>query len=219
MESTAAVLARSFALMLKDPPSGAQAAQPPLSLPFEHHRGNRSSAMRSRTECRPVSKVGRYCPSTSKVDARVGAERRVRRAQSRPSISRRWPRELTSVGSSVGGEWVVFVRGGDHGSNWDDGCLCKCGPAARSPPSRRPVVPFASRSCWATATAVAARPCCSVLLPERDRRRWLVPIPTGRSPQSPSSPPTGRAAMRRGRRTGRAWAFVSGSAATNRGTN
>jgi len=29
--------------------------------------------------------------------------------------------ELTSVGLSADGRWVVYVRGGDHGSNWDDG--------------------------------------------------------------------------------------------------
>jgi Tol biopolymer transport system component/acetyl esterase/lipase len=28
--------------------------------------------------------------------------------------------ELTSVSLSADGQWVVFVRGGDHGSNWDD---------------------------------------------------------------------------------------------------
>ena len=28
--------------------------------------------------------------------------------------------ELSSVSISVDGRWVVFVRGGDHGSNWDD---------------------------------------------------------------------------------------------------
>lgn len=29
--------------------------------------------------------------------------------------------ELTSLAVSADGRWVVFVRGGDHGSNWDDG--------------------------------------------------------------------------------------------------
>ena len=29
--------------------------------------------------------------------------------------------ELTSVAVSANGQWVVYVRGGDHGSNWDDG--------------------------------------------------------------------------------------------------
>ncbi len=29
--------------------------------------------------------------------------------------------ELTSVAVSDNGQWVVYVRGGDHGSNWDDG--------------------------------------------------------------------------------------------------
>lgn len=29
--------------------------------------------------------------------------------------------EITSLSISDDGQWVVFVRGGDHGSNWDDG--------------------------------------------------------------------------------------------------
>jgi dipeptidyl aminopeptidase/acylaminoacyl peptidase len=29
--------------------------------------------------------------------------------------------EITSLHISADGKWVVFVRGGDHGSNWDDG--------------------------------------------------------------------------------------------------
>jgi len=29
--------------------------------------------------------------------------------------------EITSLAISADGKWVVFVRGGDHGSNWDDG--------------------------------------------------------------------------------------------------
>jgi dipeptidyl aminopeptidase/acylaminoacyl peptidase len=28
--------------------------------------------------------------------------------------------EITSLGISADGQWVVFVRGGDHGANWDD---------------------------------------------------------------------------------------------------
>ncbi|HEX8060177.1 MAG TPA: S9 family peptidase, partial [Cyclobacteriaceae bacterium] len=28
--------------------------------------------------------------------------------------------EITSLQISADGKWVVFVRGGDHGSNWDD---------------------------------------------------------------------------------------------------
>ncbi|MSR03082.1 MAG: S9 family peptidase [Gemmatimonadetes bacterium] len=29
--------------------------------------------------------------------------------------------ELTSMAVSANGQWVIYVRGGDHGSNWDDG--------------------------------------------------------------------------------------------------
>src|SRR5258708_1466039 len=28
--------------------------------------------------------------------------------------------EITSLSISANGQWVVFVRGGDHGANWDD---------------------------------------------------------------------------------------------------
>ena len=28
--------------------------------------------------------------------------------------------EITSLSVSKDGQWVIFVRGGDHGSNWDD---------------------------------------------------------------------------------------------------
>src|SRR6478609_309570 len=28
--------------------------------------------------------------------------------------------EITSLSISADGKWIVFVRGGDHGSNWDD---------------------------------------------------------------------------------------------------
>src|SRR5215216_4278691 len=28
--------------------------------------------------------------------------------------------EITSLSISADGKWVVFVRGGDHGANWDD---------------------------------------------------------------------------------------------------
>jgi dipeptidyl aminopeptidase/acylaminoacyl peptidase len=35
--------------------------------------------------------------------------------------------ELSSVGVSANGRWVVYVRGGDHGSNWDDGLPVNAG--------------------------------------------------------------------------------------------
>src|SRR3712207_3146731 len=41
--------------------------------------------------------------------------------------------ELTSVSVSADGRWVVYARGGDHGSNWDD--------AAPVNPTQSPVSP------------------------------------------------------------------------------
>ncbi|MBX7124713.1 MAG: prolyl oligopeptidase family serine peptidase [Cyclobacteriaceae bacterium] len=50
--------------------------------------------------------------------------------------------EITSLSISNNGEWVVFVRGGDHGSNWDDGLPVN--PAASPTPFKVSVmsVPF-----------------------------------------------------------------------------
>jgi dipeptidyl aminopeptidase/acylaminoacyl peptidase len=51
--------------------------------------------------------------------------------------------ELTSVQLTADGAWVVYVRGGDHGSNWDDGVAVN--PAATTEPVRVQMwsVPFA----------------------------------------------------------------------------
>lgn len=51
--------------------------------------------------------------------------------------------EITSLSVSADGKWVVFVRGGDHGSNWDDGLPVN--PASSTSPSKVQIysVPFA----------------------------------------------------------------------------
>ncbi|MGC3947613.1 MAG: prolyl oligopeptidase family serine peptidase [Chryseolinea sp.] len=51
--------------------------------------------------------------------------------------------EITSVSVSADGKWVVFVRGGDHGSNWDDGLPVN--PSFAAQPNKVQVlsVPFA----------------------------------------------------------------------------
>ena len=41
--------------------------------------------------------------------------------------------ELSSVALSANGQWVVYVRGGDHGSNWDDGLPVNVGSNPASP--------------------------------------------------------------------------------------
>ncbi len=51
--------------------------------------------------------------------------------------------EITSLSVSPDGKWVVFVRGGDHGSNWDDGLPVN--PASSAAPLKVQIysVPFA----------------------------------------------------------------------------
>jgi dipeptidyl aminopeptidase/acylaminoacyl peptidase len=41
--------------------------------------------------------------------------------------------ELSSVAVSANGQWVVYVRGGDHGSNWDDGLPVNVGASPTAP--------------------------------------------------------------------------------------
>jgi len=41
--------------------------------------------------------------------------------------------ELSSVAVSANGQWVVYVRGGDHGSNWDDGLPVNVGSNPTAP--------------------------------------------------------------------------------------
>ena len=50
--------------------------------------------------------------------------------------------ELTSVSVSADGRWVVFVRGGDHGSNWDDHVPVNVGSTPVPPQVRILSVPF-----------------------------------------------------------------------------
>jgi dipeptidyl aminopeptidase/acylaminoacyl peptidase len=86
--------------------------------------------------------------------------------------------ELTSVQLSPDGEWVVYVRGGDHGSNWDDEVPVN---VAGSPmPVRVQIwsVPFAGgepRSLGEGAAPVVS-PKGDVVAFERNRQIWTVPI-------------------------------------------
>src|SRR5436309_180933 len=50
--------------------------------------------------------------------------------------------ELSSVAVSANGQWVVYVRGGDHGSNWDDGLLVNVGSNPVAPKVQIFSVPF-----------------------------------------------------------------------------
>jgi dipeptidyl aminopeptidase/acylaminoacyl peptidase len=51
--------------------------------------------------------------------------------------------EITSLSISADGKWVVFVRGGDHGSNWDDGLPVNPGFSATPLKVQIHSVPFA----------------------------------------------------------------------------
>ena len=51
--------------------------------------------------------------------------------------------ELTSVAVSPDGRWVVYVRGGDHGSNWDDQLPVNVGSNPEAPQVQIWTVPFA----------------------------------------------------------------------------
>jgi dipeptidyl aminopeptidase/acylaminoacyl peptidase len=51
--------------------------------------------------------------------------------------------ELTSVSLSADGQWVVFVRGGDHGGNWDDTRPVNATNSPTPPKLQLVAVPFA----------------------------------------------------------------------------
>ena len=50
--------------------------------------------------------------------------------------------ELSSVAVSGNGRWVVYVRGGDHGSNWDDALPVNVGSSPEAPKVQIFSVPF-----------------------------------------------------------------------------
>ena len=50
--------------------------------------------------------------------------------------------ELTSVSISPDGQWIVYLRGGDHGSNWDDGLPVNPGFSPEPPKVQIWSIPF-----------------------------------------------------------------------------
>lgn len=87
--------------------------------------------------------------------------------------------ELTSVSLSADGEWVVFVRGGEHGSNWDD--LVPVNPSSLPTPAKLQLlaVPFAGGEPRVLAEGgdyPAISPNSQTVAFERDRQIWTVPI-------------------------------------------
>jgi dipeptidyl aminopeptidase/acylaminoacyl peptidase len=86
--------------------------------------------------------------------------------------------EITSLSISPDGAHVVFVRGGDHGSNWDDGLPVN--PIGMPVPPSVEVwtVPFAGGEpkSLGEGDAPAISPRADVVALERARQIWLAPI-------------------------------------------
>jgi dipeptidyl aminopeptidase/acylaminoacyl peptidase len=91
--------------------------------------------------------------------------------------------ELTALSISQDGKWVVYVRGGDFGSNWDD--ALPVNPMGMPTPTRVEIwsVPFAGGT--PVSLGVGENPVISprsdVVVFERNRQLWQVPI-DGSSP-------------------------------------
>ncbi|CAN5137511.1 S9 family peptidase [soil metagenome] len=86
--------------------------------------------------------------------------------------------EITSLSISADGKWIVFVRGGDHGSNWDDGLPVN--PAFNASPLKVTVnsVPFAGGE-----VKILSEGDSPVISPKNDRvtfikgnQAWSIPI-------------------------------------------
>ena len=123
--------------------------------------------------------------------------------------------ELTSVSISADGRYVVYVRGGDHGSNWDDDLPVNPLGTPTPPPVQVWTVPFAGGT--PVAIGEGGNPTISPrgdrVAFERDRQLWVAPV-------DGSTPPK-RLFTARGANTDPQWspdgarlAFVS-----NRGTH
>lgn len=86
--------------------------------------------------------------------------------------------ELTSLGLSADGRWVVYVRGGDHGSNWDRSLPVN--PTFRPTPPRTQIwaVPFAGGTPRALAEGddPVLSPRGDVVAFVRGGQIWSVPV-------------------------------------------
>jgi len=86
--------------------------------------------------------------------------------------------ELTSVALSADGRYVVYVRGGDHGSNWDEGLPVN--PAATPAPSGVGVwsVPWSGGEpkLLGEGDLPAVSPRGDAVAFEKDRQLWSAPI-------------------------------------------
>jgi len=86
--------------------------------------------------------------------------------------------ELTSVGLSPGGEWLVYVRGGDHGANWGEEDPVNATSQPLPPNVQVWAVPFAGGEPKAIGDgdSPAISPRGDVVAFEKDRQIWLAPL-------------------------------------------
>ena len=86
--------------------------------------------------------------------------------------------ELTSVGLSPGGERVVYVRGGDHGANWEEDVAVNATSQPLPPKVQIWAVPFAGGEPKALGEgdAPVISPRGDLVAFEKDRQIWFAPI-------------------------------------------
>jgi dipeptidyl aminopeptidase/acylaminoacyl peptidase len=86
--------------------------------------------------------------------------------------------EITSLSISANGQWVVYVRGGDHGSNWDDELVVN--PAFAPNPAKTQLfsVPFAGGDIKALSEGdlPVVSPKSDVVTFIKGHQVWTVPI-------------------------------------------
>ncbi len=86
--------------------------------------------------------------------------------------------EITSLSISSNGKWVVFVRGGDHGSNWDDDLPVN--PLFSALPSKVKVisVPFAGGEAktLSEGDSPAISPKSDIVVFIKSNQAWTIPI-------------------------------------------
>jgi dipeptidyl aminopeptidase/acylaminoacyl peptidase len=94
--------------------------------------------------------------------------------------------ELTSVSLSADGRWVVYLRGGDHGSNWDDEVPVNVAHSPTPPKVQIWSVPFTGGDPKALADGEepVISPRADVVAFVRGGQVWTVPI-DGSAPAKP----------------------------------